>query len=254
MEVAVGSPIGKLSVACEQVTRTVPGDVAGILQALTTVQAVHDPYTVLHQRRVAKLSAAVAVAYGLQMGHPECLVIAAQLHDIGRLQVPPGISAKFWILGIPEIQLIQRHPRSGVEILRSIDFRHPVAEVVLQHHEHRDGSGYPTGLSGGDIHIEAKIIAVADAIESMLSHRPYRPAFDLSAVISEVRRGRGGLYDPVVADVALSLLSGPGFEGALLGRPALGSCEKSHNRTHRKPSRNLAMFVPRSDYRCSKLR
>ena len=133
------------------------------------------------------------------------LRIVSTIHDIGKIAVPAEILSKPTKLSDIEFSMIKVHPQAGYDILKDIEFPWPVAEVVLQHHERMDGSGYPKGLSGDDILLEARIVAVADVMEAMASHRPYRPALGLDVAIEEISKNRGRFYDPEVTDACLRL-------------------------------------------------
>lgn len=186
----------------EKLRRAVHRTVTAMSRALEA----RDPYTAGHQERVARL----AVAIAREMGVPEDVVdavrTAALVHDIGKLYIPGEIMSRPGKLSQPELDLIRTHARAGYEILQPIDFPWPVAEIVLQHHERLDGSGYPQGLAGDSVMLEARILAVADVVEAMLSHRPYRPARTIEETRRELEAGRGVLYDPEVTDACLRLL------------------------------------------------
>ncbi len=151
---------------------------------------------------------ACGIAEKLGLSGEKIVVIrtAALLHDIGKLYVPVEILTKPGRLNEYEFMLVKTHPQAGYEILLPIPFGQPVAETVLQHHEREDGSGYPRGLTGRDMLLEAKILAVADVVEAMSSHRPYRPAFPIEEACAEIKRNKRILYDPDVADACLSFL------------------------------------------------
>ncbi|MEW5934931.1 MAG: HD-GYP domain-containing protein, partial [Bacillota bacterium] len=156
--------------------------------------------------RVAHLAVAIAQEMGLSEEVIDAVRTAALLHDIGKLYIPGEIMSRPGKLSRPELDLIRTHARAGYEILQPIDFPWPVADIVLQHHERLDGSGYPQGLSGESVMLEARILAVADVVEAMLSHRPYRPARTIEEARRELEAGRGSLYDPEVTDACLRLL------------------------------------------------
>ena len=172
---------------------------------------LRDPYTARHQSRVARLSVAIARELGLSENQIEGLKYAALLHDIGKLSVPTQILSKPTKLSEEEFALIRSHSRKGYDILKQVDFPWPVAEIVYQHHERLDGSGYPRGLSGDQILLEARILAVADVVDAMVSHRPYRPALGLDKALEEIASGKGRLYDPDVADACIRLFREKGF-------------------------------------------
>jgi HD-GYP domain-containing protein (c-di-GMP phosphodiesterase class II) len=137
--------------------------------------------------------------------------VAASIHDLGKIYVPAEILSKPGRISDIERGIIRTHPQVGYDILKSIDFPWPIAEIVLQHHERMDGSGYPRGLKDGDIRIEARIIGLADVVESIGSHRPYRPTLGSEKALDEIRKNRGILYDPDIVDVCLSLFQEKGF-------------------------------------------
>jgi putative nucleotidyltransferase with HDIG domain len=169
--------------------------VEGAVQAMGALVETRDPYTAGHERRVAQLAAAIAEEVGLDESAMESLRLAACMHDVGKIGVPTELLTKPVGLSKAELALIREHPVLGAAILAGIEFDGPVAEIVRQHHERLDGSGYPDGLDDGSILPQARILAVADVAEAMASHRPYRPAFPLEDVIEELRRGAGLIYD-----------------------------------------------------------
>jgi putative two-component system response regulator len=180
--------------------------------ALAATIEMRDPYTAGHQRRVANL--AFAIARGMDLPHDEArgLRMAGLVHDIGKIQVPAEILSKPTRLTDVEWDLVKTHPRVGYDILKSIEFPWPVARIVLQHHERIDGSGYPEGLSGEDILLEAKILAVADVVEAMAWHRPYRPARPLEEALQEIEENKGTLYEPDAVDACLRAVQEKGTE------------------------------------------
>jgi PAS domain S-box-containing protein/putative nucleotidyltransferase with HDIG domain len=182
--------------------------------ALATAVEKRDPYTAGHQRRVADLASAVAAELGVSEHRSTGVHMAGLIHDVGKIHIPAEILSKPTRLTDVEWNLIKTHPRIGHDILNSIEFPWPVAQIVLQHHERIDGSGYPQGLSGEDILLEAKILAVADVVEAMASHRPYRPARALQEALQEIEENKGILYD---ADVVAACLRAVRDKGAELG-------------------------------------
>ena len=182
------------------------------VMALSAAGETRDPYTAGHQRGVAELAVEIAEEMGLPEEQIDGLRIAGLIHDIGKIQIPAEILSKPTRLTDPEWSMIKAHPQAGYDILKTVEFPWPVSEMVLQHHERLDGSGYPHGLSGEDILLEARILAVADVVEAMASHRPYRPAHALEETMEEIRSGRGTLYDPEVADACLKLFTETGFK------------------------------------------
>ncbi len=183
----------------------------GTVQALSSIIERKDPYTAGHQNRVAQLSVSIGRRLGLSEERLENLRFAGLLHDIGKIHIPAEILNKPYSLNKIEMGLIKTHPRIGYEILKSIDFPGPVPEIVLQHHERIDGSGYPNSLSGRDILVEAQILGVADLIESMSSRRPYREALSLELALEEVKGFSGTLYDSTVVEACLGIFEDRSF-------------------------------------------
>ncbi|GHD53178.1 hypothetical protein GCM10017083_29570 [Thalassobaculum fulvum] len=179
--------------------------------ALTVAVEKRGAYTAGHEQRVTALSLAIADEMGLPPEEREGLQYAASLHDIGELAVPADILVRPALLTPSEREIVKSHSDHGYEILRSVSFPWPVADIIRQHHERLDGSGYPCGLKGGEIRREARIIAVADVVEAMCSHRPYRPALGKDAALAEIRDGRATRYDPAVVDACLTVWR-EGFE------------------------------------------
>ena len=186
----------------------------GIIYAVSAVVESRDPYTAGHQRRVAELAKAIAGEMGLSEWHQKGVHIIGLLHDVGKIAVPAEILSKPGKINQYEFDIIKNHSRTGFEILEKIDFPWKVSEAILQHHERYNGSGYPQGLSKDEIILEARILSVADVIEAMSSHRPYRPALGLDNALQEITKNRGILYDPKVADACVKLLRNkqPEFE------------------------------------------
>jgi PAS domain S-box-containing protein/putative nucleotidyltransferase with HDIG domain len=182
------------------------------VNGLVSAVEMRDPYTAGHQRRVSRLATAIARDMGLDANKLDGLRMAGLLHDIGKMYVPTEILTKPGRLSEVEFNLIKIHPSAGYEILKKIEFPWPVAEIVLQHHELLDGSGYPNKLKGDAICLEAKIIIVADIIESMSSHRPYRATLGIYPALKEITRYRGVLYDETVVDICVKLFNENRFE------------------------------------------
>lgn len=176
------------------------------IEAMGKTMEWRDPYTSGHQKRVAMLSRAIAQKLGWGRDQVQSLYMAAMVHDIGKVAVPSEILTKPTHLTDLEMQLVRGHVESGYQILKDIPFPWPIAEMVRQHHERLDGSGYPRGLKADEICPEAKILAVADTIEAMATHRPYRPARGLQAAIDEIKSESGTKLDPKVVDAALELM------------------------------------------------
>ena len=171
------------------------------LSAFSVLKRMRDTYTHGHQKRVA--TAACLIAHELALDSEQirhCVRIAGILHDIGKMRIPAAILHKSGPLRPVEYALIQEHPTDSYEILKKICFPWPVAEVVWQHHERYDGSGYPLGIKGEKVYLEARILAVADVFEAMSSHRPYRPALGLEAALAEIQDGSGVRYCPQCAE------------------------------------------------------
>jgi putative nucleotidyltransferase with HDIG domain len=181
---------------------------------LASAAELRDPYTAGHQRRVAELAGAISQQLGLDANEQEGIITAATIHDIGKLSLPAEILSKPGQLSAQEMALVKNHARGGYEIVCGIDFPWPVADMILQHHERLDGSGYPNGLTRKDILLGAQIIAVADTVEAMSSHRPYRPALGLDAALNEIETGRGVAYNSAVVDACLIVCRQPnlGFD------------------------------------------
>lgn len=173
--------------------------------AIAALVEMRDPYTAGHQRRVATLAADIATELGLSKDRIEGLKIASVVHDIGKIRVPAEILTNPNKLTEAEFEIIKMHPRIGWEVLKGIDFPWPVAEIVYQHHERLDGSGYPRGLKGDEILLETHILIVADVIEAMVTNRPYRVSAGLFAALQEISQQKGQLYDPAVVDACLRL-------------------------------------------------
>jgi len=175
------------------------------VQALAVTAEKRDPYTAGHQQRVAALAYAMARRMGLDEERLEGIRVAGLLHDIGKIYIPAEILSKPARLTSMEMGLIKTHSEVGYEILKDIPFPWPVARIVLEHHERMDGTGYPEGLKDGQIMEESKILSVADVVEAMSSHRPYRAALGLERALGEIRRNRGRLYDEQAVDVCVGL-------------------------------------------------
>ena len=182
------------------------------VQAITTTIEKRDPYTSGHQQRVADLSRTITREIGFSENEIEGIYIAAAIHDIGKISIPAEILSKPVQLSDIEISLIQAHSETGYDILKGIKFPWPIAEIVLQHHERLDGSGYPRGLAGDDVLMAARIIGVADVVETMASHRPYRPSMGIDKALEEITQNRGVLYEPLVVDACLKIFNNKEFQ------------------------------------------
>lgn len=176
-----------------------------MVNSLALTIEMKDPYTAAHQRWVTRLACVIADEMNLPKEQVEGLHMAGLIHDIGKMDVPTEFLIKPGLLSEIEYEAIKVHPQSGYDIVRQIAFPWPVAQIILQHHERLDGTGYPQGLAGDEILLEARILAVADVVEAMASHRPYRDAHGLKIAMEEIARNRGSLYDPKVVDACLRL-------------------------------------------------
>jgi putative two-component system response regulator len=184
----------------------------GIVQAISTTVEMRDPYTAGHQQRVADLACAIAEAMALPEDEIYGLRMASVIHDLGKIMIPSEILSKPGQLNPLEYELIKNHVQAGYDILKQIEFPWPLADIILQHHERMDGSGYPNGLKGDEIMLAARILSVSDVFETIASHRPYRPSLGLPYALNELRENRGKLYDEQVVDVCLSLVEDGTFE------------------------------------------
>ncbi len=175
------------------------------IRTMATILEVRDPYTAGHQQRVARLATAIAEAMGLPAGQVEGIHFGALIHDIGKIYVPAEILSRPTRLSPLELQMVRSHAQVGHDIVRDIDLPWPVGQMILQHHERLDGSGYPNGLQGDAIIPEARILAVADVVEAMSSHRPYRAGLGVDAALAAIETGRGRIFDEAAVDACLHL-------------------------------------------------
>ena len=182
------------------------------VQAIAVTVEARDPYTAGHQRRVADLASAIAAEMSLPTDRIDGIRMAATIHDLGKISIPAEILSKPTKLTNIEFMLIKTHPQSGYDILKDIDFPWPIARTVLEHHEKMNGSGYPNGLRGDDILMESRVLAVADVVEAMSSHRPYRPTLGINAALEEISKNKGKLYDADVVDACVKLFKTGKFE------------------------------------------
>ncbi|MDD5722843.1 MAG: PAS domain S-box protein [Syntrophales bacterium] len=182
------------------------------IQVMVSTVETRDPYTAGHQFRSADLARAIATEIGLPQEKTDGIFMAGSIHDIGKLSIPAEILSKPAKLTNTEFSLIKEHPLKGCEILKNVESPWPLAEIVYEHHERMNGSGYPRNLKGNKILIEARILAVADVVEAMASHRPYRPARGVDAALDEIARNRDILYDPEVVDACLRLFHEKGYK------------------------------------------
>ena len=181
--------------------------VDGVINSLSSTVDARDPYTAGHQKRVAQLAVAMAMEMELSQTTISSIRMAGILHDLGKIAIPAEILSKPSTLSDIEFSLIKTHPQVGYDILKNINFPTPVAQIVHQHHERMDGSGYPMGLPGEDILFEARILTVADVVEAMSSHRPYRPGLGMDKALAEVQKNKGRIYDPDAVDACLKTMS-----------------------------------------------
>ncbi|MBF0555302.1 MAG: HD-GYP domain-containing protein [Nitrospirae bacterium] len=178
-----------------------------VVIAISSILEARDPYTAGHQRRVADLSRAIADEMGFPKDMTEGIRMAASIHDVGKIYVPSEILSKPGKLLDVEFNLLKHHSQIGHDILKDVDFPWPVVKVILQHHERMDGSGYPSGLKGDEILIEARIICVADVVEAMSNHRPYRPALGIDKALGEISANSAVLYDKDVVEACLAVFN-----------------------------------------------
>ena len=175
------------------------------VEVATIISEMRDPYTAGHERRVAEIAVAIGAELGFDAVRQEGLQVAGHLHDVGKIIIPSEILSKPGKLSSIEFMLIQGHAQASCDVLKGVEFPWPVAQVAMQHHERMDGSGYPQGLKGEEILLEARIMAVADVVEAMSSHRPYRPALGIEKALAEIERGGGTAYDADVVNACLHL-------------------------------------------------
>jgi len=183
-----------------------------VINTLASIVETKDPYTSGHQKRVAALAVSIAKELGLDKDNIEAIYTAAIIHDIGKINIPASILARPGKISSIEFNIIKAHPQLGYEMIKRIEFPWPVADITLQHHEKLDGSGYPNGLKGKDILLEAKILTVADVVEAMSSHRPYRPALGINQALKEIKKGKGKLYDAEVVKACVRIITEKGFK------------------------------------------
>ncbi len=198
----------------QQILESLKKSFRTIIQVLVSAVEAKDPYTAGHQTRSADLARAIAAEIGLSLEMVDGIYMAGSIHDIGKLSIPADILSKPTKLSEIEFSLIKEHPLKGYEILKNVESPWPLAEMVYQHHERMDGSGYPRGLKGDEIILEARILAVADVVEAMASYRPYRPALGVEAALEEIEKNKGILYDSRVVETCLGLFREKGFSFA----------------------------------------
>jgi HD-GYP domain-containing protein (c-di-GMP phosphodiesterase class II) len=193
-------------------TSQVRKTLTGVIQAIATITEMRDPYTAGHQQRVTQLAVAIAAEMGLPTEQIDCIRVTGNLHDAGKICIPAEILSKPGKLTEMELDMFKLHSQAGYDILQTVEFPCPVAQIVLQHHERMNGSGYPKGLRGEDILLESRILAVADVVEAMSSHRPYRPALGEGVALEHIAESSGILYDPKVVDACFKLFYEKGFK------------------------------------------
>jgi len=202
----------ELKQSLEKINKTM----GGMIQAIALTVETRDPYTAGHQRRVAELSFAIAQEMGLPAEKVKGLRMTAMIHDLGKINIPAEILSRPAKLSDIEFSMVKVHASVGYTILKDIDFPWPVARMVLEHHERINGSGYPSGLTGENLLIESRILAVADVVEAIASYRPYRPPFGIEVALDEIEKNKGILYDSEVVDACLRLFREKGYS---LNRP-----------------------------------
>jgi len=184
----------------------------GTIQALSSTVETRDPYTAGHQRKVSTLAHAIAQEMGLPNDTVDTIRMAGIIHDIGKISVPSEILSKPGKISDIEMSLIKIHSQSGYDILKDVGLPYPAAEIVLQHHERLNGSGYPQGLKGEQIFLEAQIISVADVVEAISSYRPYRPGLGIDVALEEIEKNKGILYNENVVQACIKLFREKGFK------------------------------------------
>jgi putative two-component system response regulator len=209
--VARTTQLSKLTEELKQSLEKLNKSMGGIIQAIALTVETRDPYTAGHQRRVAELSFTIAQEIGFPAEKVKGLRMAAMIHDLGKINVPAEVLNKPTTLTDLEFGLIKVHPSVGYTILKDIEFPWPVARMVLEHHERMNGSGYPNRLTGENLLIESRIMAVADVVEAIATYRPYRPALGIEKALEEISEKNGILYDPEVVDTCLRLFKEKGF-------------------------------------------
>jgi len=210
--IEMGKKLDKQTHDLQQSYQRIKRAMDATVETMSKILEAKDPYTAGHQQRVSQLATAIAKELNLSQDKVEGIRIASLIHDIGKIGLPTEILSKPSKLTDIEFSLIKEHSQIGYDILKSIDFSYPVANIVLQHHERLNGSGYPNHLKGDQIFLEARIIGVADVVEAMSSHRPYRPALGIDKALEEISKNKGILYDPEVVDACLKLFKEKGFK------------------------------------------
>ena len=182
-----------------------------VIDVIIMAVETRDPYTAGHQNRVADLARSIAAEMRLPADVIDGIRVAGRIHDVGKISIPAEVLTRPRHLSPAEYSLVKTHPEIGYEILKNIDFTHPVAQMVYQHHERMNGSGYPRGIAGESILIEARILAVADVVEAICSRRSYRSAMGIEKAIKEILQYRGALYEPAAVDACVALFRDKGF-------------------------------------------
>jgi len=190
---------------------TLVASMEATINALASLVETKDPFTAGHQRRVAELASAIGRELALPDEELQGIRLASLIHDIGKIAVPAEILSKPGQLIPAEFEIVKTHPQAGYDVVKDIRFPWPIARMLQEHHERMDGTGYPRGLRGDEMLLESRIIAVADVVEAMVSHRPYRPAGDLEVALREIEENRGSKFDPDVAGACLMLFRKKGF-------------------------------------------
>jgi PAS domain S-box-containing protein/putative nucleotidyltransferase with HDIG domain len=199
-------------VKLQQTLDSLNNAVGATIQVMVSAVEMRDPYTAGHQLRVANIACAVATEMGLAQDKIDGIRMAGSIHDIGKLSIPAEILSKPSKLTEIEFSLVKEHARSGYEMLKDVESPWPLAEIVYQHHERMNGTGYPRNLKGDEILLEARIMAVSDVVEAMASHRPYRAALGIEAALEEIKKNKGIFYDNTVADACLKLFREKGYQ------------------------------------------
>lgn len=195
----------------EKTLKKLRNALGGTIQAMALTVETRDPYTAGHQRGVSNLARSIATEMGVPANKIQGIRFAGVIHDIGKICVPGEILSKPGDISNNELGLIKEHSQVGHNILKTVDFPWPIAQIVLQHHEKMNGTGYPYGLSGENILLEARIVAVADVVEAMASHRPYRPSLGIDMALKEIKKNKNVFYDPQVVDACLRLFNEKGY-------------------------------------------
>jgi putative nucleotidyltransferase with HDIG domain len=196
----------------QQTLESLRKSVGATIQVMVSAVEMRDPYTAGHQIRTADLARIIATEMGLPKEKIDGIRMAGSIHDIGKISIPAEILSKPTKLTNNEFSLIKEHSHSGYEMLKDVESPWPLAQIVYQHHERMDGSGYPRNLKGNEILIEARIMAVADVVEAMASHRPYRPGLGIDAALAEIEKNKGTIYDNTVANACLKLFREKGYQ------------------------------------------